>query len=999
MNLNIYKSFFFILFFIVNYIHCIDLNAIERPFLSNLVQKINDTNLNVANIESKICDSISGCQCDSNGYLTWLEITSNSFSLTSYINWNDFNGFSRFSSLTIKRINIDDQNFIYNPNVNISFLTISTLSTLVFDQHFPKYQYLEINLLSNPFDIFNLKPSFFTNLETFSTINIINLEYDGEGVLNDNNLQYLTMKSSNLPNLTFLPNLRSLEFSTPYNNFSQSSFSNLLTFNKVFYITLKFEGTDSYDFPIEFSKIENPQWISLSVFHGSNFNINGSIPISKLPESVNHIGIMFGYYPKVPDMKLFQSCYAISLQYSGISGDLPSVNNTLQQNKLTHYVFLNDNQITGTIDESWCFMGLDISNNWLSGPLPDCKYCYQNDPLSQSFYLGNNFTNYNSNVTCSYEQISVNKIVIDHIGAIFDSYVVLMGKNIGFNLNNILTYPEIKFNQNNLNDSFSGYFVNGYNSSYDIIQVRFLVPGINFTISLNNTPPIINSISVENETFTILGEYFSYDKSVISIDINNGKEILKCIVRSCTFYEIKCKINIPVFEYGLSSVNLSINSHNIVLGLTLTNITIANGYCDEFTKSCYCYSKWISLYLNGPCLIPNHYLSSSSTVQSSIGGKITLSGWFGDVHNNLKVLLNNKAVQLESFDNETIVLTISAGVGSIDITIIQNNITWSGLIYPYTDSIIKCLNDCSGNGICNSNGECNCNDNYFGLDCSSKDTGSSTVIINPNGSTTISNQDIVYLIYLESIVEIDLKNNQVPNSSIDLKNGWKIDHNSSSSLVSNFYQKINNVIIIMTIENVQSNNGKEFTFAGNQFTVSKDGFKLSLSVSDWNYKSNLNTLQIQMSSDVSLTEGDKINKYIDSGSDSTNVEISSNSNNLENVNYLKISKSGKTLYGRFQDKMLSDGRSTTTITKIISKDDKKVVISLDMPHCNQCLLDPDFSVIINSDFKSSDSCGKGNKKPWLIPVAVTVPVVGCALIIAAFLLRNKIMYFRREKNR
>ncbi|KAN0026228.1 hypothetical protein ACTFIV_007212 [Dictyostelium citrinum] len=143
--------------------------------------------------------------------------------------------------------------------------------------------------------------------------------------------------------------------------------------------------------------------------------------------------------------------------------------------------------------------------------------------------------------------------------------------------------------------------------------------------------------------------------------------------------------------------------------------------------------------------------------------------------------------------------------------------------------------------------------------------------------------------------------------------------------------------------NIESNNGKEFTFAGNQFTVSKDSFKLSLSVSNWNYK--------------------------------------------KNVNYLKISKSGKTLYGRFQDKMLSDGRSTITITKIISKDDKKVVISLDMPHCNQCLLNPDFSVIINSDFKSSDLCGKQNKKPWLIPVAVTVPVVGCALIIFSFLLR------------
>lgn len=36
-----------------------------------------------------------------------------------------------------------------------------------------------------------------------------------------------------------------------------------------------------------------------------------------------------------------------------------------------------------------------------------------------------------------------------------------MGKNIGFNLINIVTYPEIVFQKNNLNDSFSGIFVNG----------------------------------------------------------------------------------------------------------------------------------------------------------------------------------------------------------------------------------------------------------------------------------------------------------------------------------------------------------------------------------------------------------------------------------------------------------------------------------------------------------------------------------------------------------
>ncbi|KAM9973307.1 hypothetical protein ACTFIR_012683 [Dictyostelium discoideum] len=1011
----------FFLFSIISYIQCVDLIISERTFLLDLAQKVNDTKLNIIGLESIICVNILGCACDNDGYLTRLEI--NSYS-TNAINWNDLNGFSKLQKLSINTVYIDDVNFIYKPIPTISHLVIYTFSSLAFDQPFPNYYSFECYLINHP--IINLKISNFASVFEFKILNEINIEYDGVNLIN-NNLKYFTMVSSSIPNLTSLSEVKSFKFSTTQNYFNESSFSNILSFNGLESIDLAFPKGNSYDFPIEFSLMENPQWYSLILrfgnwktpsqyidlsnnqrsyavlfiyYPGPYFNINGSIPFSKIyGNPCGSFGVINGFYTRLPDMKLLESCTGISFMNLGIGGDLPSVKDTLQKSKSTGFASLNSNKLTGTIDESWCSISVDFSNNLLTGQLPDCKYCYQNDPIYQSYYSFNKFTNYNTNATCTYEQISVYKIIVND-GM---TPVVLIGKNIGFNLANIVTYPEIVFQKNNLNDSFSGKFVNGDNGSYDIIQVRFLVPGINFTISLKNSPPIVKASSFGADTIFIYGEYFSYDKSGISVEIDNGKEILNCIVEYSIFDKIICKLNIPVFVYGISSKGyLKVNGHNTTFPLSLVNTTIINGYCDDITKSCYCYSKWTRLNPYSPCSIPNHYLSSSSTVQSNIGGNITLSGWFGDVHDDPIVLLNNKQVIIESIDSETIVITIPPGAGSRSIEIIQNNITWSGLIYPYSESTINCLNNCSGNGSCNSNGECKCNDNYIGLDCSTKkDPGSTTppthVIINPNGTTTITNEDTVYLIYIDSIAEIDFSNNQVPNSLINLKNGWKYDNNTSNSSITNFYQNINNVLIKMTIENIESNNGKEFTFAGNQFTVSKDGFKLSLSVSNWNYKSNLNTLQIQMSSDISTTEGNKINNCIDS--EHTNVETSSNSNNLQNVNYLKISKNGKTLYGRFQDKMLSDGRSTTTITKIISKDDKKVLISFDMPHCNQCLLDPDFSVIINSDFKSSDSCGKENKKSWLIPVAVTVPVVGCALIIVVFLLRKKIIHLRMEKKR
>ncbi|EGC38156.1 hypothetical protein DICPUDRAFT_76228 [Dictyostelium purpureum] len=58
-----------------------------------------------------------------------------------------------------------------------------------------------------------------------------------------------------------------------------------------------------------------------------------------------------------------------------------------------------------------------------------------------------------------------------------------------------------------------------------------------------------------------------------------------------------------------------------------------------------------------------------------------------------------------------------------------------------------------------------------------------------------------------------------------------------------------NAIIKLILEKVNDKD-KGFTFAGNQFTVTKGGFKLSLSISNWLFKSNINTSQVQMTSDI-----------------------------------------------------------------------------------------------------------------------------------------------------
>ncbi|EGC33531.1 hypothetical protein DICPUDRAFT_154432 [Dictyostelium purpureum] len=67
-------------------------------------------------------------------------------------------------------------------------------------------------------------------------------------------------------------------------------------------------------------------------------------------------------------------------------------------------------------------------------------------------------------------------------------------------------------------------------------------------------------------------------------------------------------------------------------------------------------------------------------------------------------------------------------------------------------------------------------------------------------------------------------------------------------------------LIKLIIEKVNDKD-KGFTFAGNQFKVTKGGFKLSLSISNWLFKSNINTSQVQMTSDIQIGSSNSNNKY------------------------------------------------------------------------------------------------------------------------------------------
>ncbi|KAK5574869.1 hypothetical protein RB653_010123 [Dictyostelium firmibasis] len=402
-----------------------------------------------------------------------------------------------------------------------------------------------------------------------------------------------------------------------------------------------------------------------------------------------------------------------------------------------------------------------------------------------------------------------------------------------------------------------------------------------------------------------------------------------------------------------------------------------NGHCNNQTGVCNCDFK----YTTNDCSKPNQYISSVLP-SNTTGGEASFNGWFGDIHSNLSLLIGNKQCSPITFNSSNEIKCIAPpGKGVYNIIINQNDIEYQlkdG--YSYIELIGTCPNNCtnSNQGICNtSNSQCSCINDYYSFDCSLKknnngggggNTGNNSTVDPSTGVTNITDSQVNFQIYFKNLFEIDFNGNIINKYS--LKSNWTFNKTKDNQ-TNNIY-KLEQTIqqscqIISTIEEVSTS--KEYSFAGSTFTLDAGSIKLTISISNYTYKSNLNTLQLQL---ISSVDDQNEESNCNTKESSTN-EISSSS-----FKYIKISKDNRVLQGRFINKVLSDGRSTYLSTDIKS-DGNTVIATLNLPHfVNQSIIDPDFSVLLDTDFKSE--CNSENNRKWLIPVAVIVPVVGVSCI-------------------
>ncbi|KAM9973879.1 hypothetical protein ACTFIW_007541 [Dictyostelium discoideum] len=963
--------------------------------------------------------------CNSDGSLILLPINA---SITIYnISRTDLDCLPFLNSIRAENVYLDSK-FLYETGIPyITKMTIINSNIQSIDDVLAPFSIFIINSLSNN----PLKLKYLQNVVQFETTNLISLQLSSEQ--STSKLTQLEVVVNELPDFSTILGLKILKIH-PGPSFNDQTLTNIKSLTSLieFYI-ISIESSPEIEFPYDiiFLKtlnllhIDNKlkptnKLIDLSgniittiylYLQGSNFNFNGGeFPFSSMPKnSMNRFVYNSGNLSRLPDLKIFSNLYILEISSSKVGGTIPMK----EPSWILSILYLNNNKLTGTIDESWCTSSLlYVINNQLNGTLPKCIYCFLSDPMISNNFINNNFNNFNTSSTCSYDDgIYISKIS----GA--PTILGISGKNLGYNTLNIKSTPESK----DITLLGSGGFVGLYLVPIDInivkfVEIRLLVPGLNFTVSTGNfNPKIINSNQTSNN-IQITGEFFSYDKSSIIVTIGGDTN---CKVLKSTFYNIDCDLGYPVKINGdvMLQVNASGLLDSFLMNIQKTvfqcspNDCNGSGTCDQDTGKCSCDIKYTTIDSSNMCSIPNHYISSSSQVLSSTGGIIEISGWFGDIHSSKQLIINgdNTTLQIINVNSSTITVEIGAGnLGPVNVKYTQNDLVWTGVIYPYYNNIKVCPNNCSVNlnqGVCNSlTGNCECKSGYTGFDCKLPidiDAPSSETNVTNNGSTIITNQDIQFLISIDSIEEIDFNSNTV--ELFNLTNNW-IFNNKIDSITTFKQTLLNNITqLSLVIEEVDKFD-KTFNFANNVFTILKGGFKISISIIDWLFKSNLNTLKIQISTDITTqllnnnnyekcnqdTQIESLSSFGGSGNSGNSGSGDSDNKILNGINYLKISKDGKTLYGRFQDKMLSDGRENIIITQIISHDDKSVKVLLNLPHCTQCLIDPDFSLLVNPNFDSSCKDDDDDSRKWVIPVAVVVSVIGVAiLVIVCFIIYKR----------
>ncbi|EGG23174.1 hypothetical protein DFA_05306 [Cavenderia fasciculata] len=421
-------------------------------------------------------------------------------------------------------------------------------------------------------------------------------------------------------------------------------------------------------------------------------------------------------------------------------------------------------------------------------------------------------------------------------------------------------------------------------------------------------------------------------------------------------------------------------------------------------------------------LVENEYTSSNSSVVytqlwpiirqsnsiNTLGGTVILYGTFEPNIQNTTITINDQSCTIINATTSAVACLLGApttsGLATVKMSQYSFNFTSSRILYiQQTSQDLKSLcekqtSNCNNRGTCNDNGDCQCNSGFYGTSCESIIYNGTVFVGDPSNPTITfegASSEFKFNFSMISIQEIDVSSNITAEL---ITNSWistVINETSTRGTIINYILNTTSTVggttknVTATVEFTELS--KDYVFGGIQTTIPPNSIKISVNITGWQYQSSINTIRVLFETDYDPTQ--QQSECGGGGSDDSSVII----NKLDNIQYLRVIKSGVVFLGRFLDYAVADGRSAFSITELVNTttsttgQQTKIVVGLNFPHCEmECNLDPWFSPLITD----TDICADQDKKTtWkIITIAVVCGVCGVALVFGIFFaFRKKIM--------
>ncbi|GAM23345.1 hypothetical protein SAMD00019534_065200 [Acytostelium subglobosum LB1] len=307
---------------------------------------------------------------------------------------------------------------------------------------------------------------------------------------------------------------------------------------------------------------------------------------------------------------------------------------------------------------------------------------------------------------------------------------------------------------------------------------------------------------------------------------------------------------------------------------------------------------------------------------------------------------------------------------------------------------------CFNNGDCSSTFGCQCYGTWYGQDCSSESIPTTPTIIDHSPTTVytynISDETVVGDI---EIVRVRILNQDGAELASYPLSQWNVTNLSAQSrdYTTKFGPSDN--IGMIKVNVIWFTEDEDVKFAGDILPIKRNTIKYTITLSDYRFPSQLDSMQVVMRAAINTTD-----------SNSCSVQQQGYVNgSQDNLFWMRVKVQSYSLYGHFIQKALVDGR-VSTVTNVLVSDQSQSVNDTQSSQTmigfnvrsfeQQAILDPDFHLLVDIDnaesndgsicnHKSSSSSSKRLSTLAMIGIIVVCVVVVVAIITAALILIRK----------